>query len=59
MIGNKTFAVHCVKIIHIYQEKIGGEIMMQIQYLYDKINGFRQKNQNFIGKIFCKSRLKK
>ena len=31
---------HCVKIIHIYQEKIGGEIMMHIQYLYDKINGF-------------------
>ena len=46
---------HCVKIIHIYQEKIGGEIMMQIQYLYDKINGFKQKNQNFIGRFLQKS----
>ena len=46
---------HCVKIIQIYQEKIGGEIMMQIQYLYDKINGFKQKNQNFIGRFLQKS----
>ena len=27
----KIIAYHCVKIIQIYQEKIGGEIMMQIQ----------------------------
>ena len=50
-----NIAIHCVKIIHIYQEKIGGELIMQMQYLYDKINGFKQKNQNYIGRFLQKS----
>ena len=46
--------LHCVKIIQIYQEKIGGEIMMQSQYLYDNMSVFMQKDQNFISRFLQK-----